>query len=145
MSSSDRQGNGSKRGRTETSPLPSRPNTPGEAELGDWMKEIQDQINQLKRWCEMLESENGVLRAGTDAQNGIVSMKISQITGRLDKIQDKEKRAEDQVHAEIEEVLNTKVKMNKIEETYEKIAKQVTDVPNFSRQQRRTLQIGTKL
>jgi len=48
--------------------------------------------------------------------------KINQIPGRLEKIQDNAKEAEDCVHAEIEEVRQTKTKMIEIEETYANIA-----------------------
>jgi len=95
MSSRDSLGeNGSKRGRTENWPV-LRPITPGGAKLGDCMQEIQAKIYRLK---ELSDSQDNCIKAfiaNYELKFSMLETKVNQLLGRLDKIQDNTKEAED--------------------------------------------------
>jgi len=102
--------NGAKRGRTETSPN-LRPITPGGAKLGDWMNDIQAQIEKLEARCKLNEQEITIHKSRYNSNLAEMNTRLGQIEGRLDKMQDTAKESVDYVNSEIEEVRKIQAKV----------------------------------
>jgi len=101
--------NGAKRGRTETSPPSLRPITPVGAKLGDWMKEIEAKINSIRSQIKSIHRSHEasalsikIFRECQEANFVALDKKISQIMGRLDKIEDDAKATDDFLQTEFE-------------------------------------------
>jgi len=133
MSSQDssQSESGAKRGRIETSPN-LRPITPGGAKLGDWMQDIQAQIDKLGTTIKNFEGRFDIHKIGvckmtresetkTNERIAAIEEKISQILGRMDKLQDTAKESTDYVNGEIEEVRSMKAKIESVEKIFDKV------------------------
>jgi len=96
----------------EPKPRPSfSPITPDVAKLGDWIKDIQAQIEKLAARCKLNEDEISVHKNLYNLHMVDFNTKIGQIMGGLDKMQDTEKESVDYVNSEIEEVRKMKAKV----------------------------------
>jgi len=95
----------------------------GGAKLGDWMQDIQAQIEKLLARCKLNEDEISVHKNLYNLHMVDLNTKIGQIMGRLDQMQDTEKESVDYVNSEIEEVWKMKAKVISVEEKFEKIVK----------------------